>query len=868
MTGAGRAAASSLERGSRARWLADLLVVCACTFFILYHMRLDLLLLPTTAAGGDTASFVHLAAYLHDRLLPDGRLIGWEPGGYAGYALFQFYSLLPFALIALLGYLIPLEVAFKLVTVLGPVSFPAAAYVGMRLLGGRFPAPAAAAAATLPFLFQEGNSMWGGNILSVLSGEFSHAIGLSLWLVFTGLCNRVTEKEGRLWVFAGALLAAIGLTHAFAFIPALWAGLFYLTLPSGMSRRSRPLFKLALIAFLLMGFWSIPLLAKVKYTTQFSVEWHIKAIEEVLPRLLWIPAALAAVRVALALVLRAEWADRRVGCFLWLIAGAIVAFYAAPSIGFPDIRFIPIMQIMLCLLAADLVGKVFAKLAAPAPAIMALCALAIWSADSGIKNLPAWVKWNYEGFERKVSWPIFKAVNDFLKGSYGDPRVAYENSPQYDRFGSMRAFESLPRFSGRATLEGVLFQTPATSPFVFFLQSEISEKPSNPFPQYTYSAMNGEAATAHFKLFNVSEVIGVTDKFAAMFSSHPEYELAFKQGQIKIFRLKTAPRAYVQALSLEPVLFRTDDWKRDFFRWYKHPERLDVILSPEDHVPAADRGLFKTRGDRLAQLPRVRIMGECEVRERILSQGLWFRTTCPGRPHLVKMSYFPNWRAEGARGPFLASPAFMLVFPQKEEVRLYYGSTAADLIGQGLTALGLVLVVVLAALPVRARRRDTWVPPLLFFLERRRAMLAVAFLFLLAAATAWSVWERRQAARLSFRAHDAFNRQEYDRAIELFGRLVALDDNSPRVQNARLYLGFSYYRKKDFIQSLEVFNDFLEIYPEARQVPEVVYHIAMSEAGLGRRKAAIERFREIIEKYPDTPWATYAGQRLREMGAG
>ena len=64
----------------------------------------------------------------------------------------------------------------------------------------------------------------------------------------------------------------------------------------------------------------------------------------------------------------------------------------------------------------------------------------------------------------------------------------------------MRAFENLPLFSGRSTLEGLYMQGSPTAPFVFYIQSEVSTTPSCPFPDWGCARFNldrGGAAPAH-----------------------------------------------------------------------------------------------------------------------------------------------------------------------------------------------------------------------------------------------------------------------------------------------------------------------------------------------------------------------------------
>ncbi|HET8644566.1 MAG TPA: hypothetical protein VFO85_03700, partial [Vicinamibacteria bacterium] len=66
----------------------------------------------------------------------------------------------------------------------------------------------------------------------------------------------------------------------------------------------------------------------------------------------------------------------------------------------------------------------------------------------------------------------------------------------------------------------------------------------------------------------------------------------------------------------------------------------------------------------------------------------------------------PRWRAEGADGPYLVSPALMMVVPRRTDVRLYYARTAAD--GAGMALTGLAGAIGMGAL-LRRRRRGA--PP-------------------------------------------------------------------------------------------------------------------------------------------------------------
>jgi hypothetical protein len=100
--------------------------------------------------------------------------------------------------------------------------------------------------------------------------------------------------------------------------------------------------------------------------------------------------------------------------------------------------------------------------------------------------------------------------------------------------------------------------------------------------------------------------------------------------------------------------------------------------------------------------PERPLPGGALVTARIAAEELRISTSRPGHPLLVKVSYHPRWRAEGAFGPYLVSPGLMLVVPRQTEVRLTYAArTWADRLGRSLF-LGAVAVGVALA---RSRMR-------------------------------------------------------------------------------------------------------------------------------------------------------------------
>jgi hypothetical protein len=168
------------------------------------------------------------------------------------------------------------------------------------------------------------------------------------------------------------------------------------------------------------------------------------------------------------------------GLVWWATGIGILFYYTAKSFHVVDIRFLPFMQIGLCLAGAVGLGSLLAML--PAPEIWPVVAALVvpFSVSKQVTFIPKWVKWNYSGFEQKGTYPTLKGITERLRGTPSDPRVVYEHSPDHEALGTIRVFENLPFFTGRSTLEGIYMQGSPSAPFVFYIQSEMSNVMSCP----------------------------------------------------------------------------------------------------------------------------------------------------------------------------------------------------------------------------------------------------------------------------------------------------------------------------------------------------------------------------------------------------
>ena len=165
--------------------------------------------------------------------------------------------------------MIPFNIAFKLVTILGSLTLPVAAWLFGKLSGLERPRPAVLAIATLPFLFDQSFTIYGGNLYSTMAGEYAFSLGLSFALVFLGLCVR-GMKTGRYRALSAVILAVCILCHLLTAIFAL-AGALVIFLLAGPTRRRLWWMVLSVGGgLLLVSWWAIPFLADQAYSTNMG----------------------------------------------------------------------------------------------------------------------------------------------------------------------------------------------------------------------------------------------------------------------------------------------------------------------------------------------------------------------------------------------------------------------------------------------------------------------------------------------------------------------------------------------------------------------------------------------------------------------
>jgi hypothetical protein len=866
--------------------IADALGLATILLVLLDLLRPSLLLLPTITAGGDTPCHYPTAVWFHEHLLPSLRLHGWYPGASLGHPLLLYYFPFPFLLMSSLAPLVGMPVAFKLGTALGVFLLPLLVYVSFRLMRLAFPAPLLGAGAALVFLFLEDNPIWGGTIASTLTGEFSYTYGVGFAILFLGVLVRARTDGRGPWAPA-AVLALTCYAHGYA---VMWAGLTASGLllwdlprrtPDGAGgsrwRTLGWLLSVAALAFALAGPALVPLLADWGWTTPFNDAWIDVTTQGILPALLRPLLLVGTVVLATTLARRARGrrGDERLMLLgFGALAGAALAA-AGPGLGVIDVRFVPLAQLSLCLVGAAGLGLAIARLALADAAAVGLVLVAAVHAEESSRFLRSWVDWNYSGLEAKELWPAWQELNRGLRGDAGKGRVAFEYSPIHERAGSIRMHEMLPFFSGRSGIEGVYNQSSTTTHPVYYLISELFPSSPNPFRSRTYSRFDPDSGLARLRLLNVSHVVAVSDRLESVLDAREGVVREASVPPYTVYRVADPDAGYVEPLAFAPVRSAPKDWRDQSFRWFsrKPPNRAVLVFTH-------DRRFDVVATDPWAPPPERPLTAGVEVTETFEAESIRITTSRPGHPLLVKVSYHPRWRAEGADGPYLASPGLMLIVPRQREVRLVYDArTGSDWLGLGLAAAAVALVIARAA---RGRRPA----PAPAGAEadagegRGRALGALPVTMVVALAglrllptcrAALTEAARRlelpspaaESETLDERASQAYAQERWEDAAEYARHAAALlPSPDPRRAGLLCVQGEALLRAGHAREAVEPFTLVVEGGPGPHR-PQALHSGAVAREAAGDPQGASAWRRLLRAEYPETPWA----QRLAPPSA-
>ena len=370
-----------------------------------------------------------------------------------------------------------------------------------------------------------------------------------------------------------------------------------------------------------------------------------------------------------------------------------------------------------------ILGLLAVMVAVVPPFILPASALPVTIGPNEVTN---WSSYNYEGYQGQTSYPEFHSLMQTMSDlgqRYGCGRAMWEYSASENRFGTPEALMLLPFETNGCidSMEGLLFESSATTPYHFLNQAELSAGPSEPEVGLPYGALDVTLGVQHLQLLGVKYFMAETPQVEQEAAVDPSLQLVAKSGPWtynysgadttttwQIYLVKDS--ALVTPLANDPVVLSgvkpgPASWlgsathEGPSLTWYADPSKWNVELAQSGPSDWPRTSVSDVQ-------PTVKHVGTTKVSAITQTDSsLSFHVSRVGTPVLVKVSYFPNWHASGADGPYRVTPNLMVVVPTSHDVTLSYGTSTANHLGQLATLIGLVALVVLFVVPSWRRWR-------------------------------------------------------------------------------------------------------------------------------------------------------------------
>jgi len=157
---------------------------------------------------------------------------------------------------------------------------------------------------------------------------------------------------------------------------------------------------------------------------------------------------------------------------------------------------------------------------------------------------------------------------------------------------------------------------------------------------------------------------------------------------------------------------------------------------------------------------------------------------------------------------------------------------------------------------------------------KRLLLILVAFVLLPAAAC--SLRQKPSGENYYAQGQLDFATKEYKAAIENYQQVIDKFPFSPYAEDAEMKIGLAYYQQKDYAEAIGALDDFQRMHPTSKNLELVTYYIGLSyydqigreDQDQGKTAAALKRFQELEERFPEGDFAELAHDKIlvcREM---
>lgn len=334
-----------------------------------------------------------------------------------------------------------------------------------------------------------------------------------------------------------------------------------------------------------------------------------------------------------------------------------------------------------------------------------------------------WTRYNFMGYEGRPAYGEYKGLVDTMAelgrstdDGEGCGRALWENNGDTGAYGTTMALMLLPHWTDGCiqSQEGLFFEASGTTPYHFLTAAAMSANSSNPVRELRYTDNDASVGVPMMQTMGIKYLMVFTQKAKDQAESRGDLTLVAESGPWQIYTVADSP--VVEPLTVQPVIVngRDGDQRERHLElgtsYFQHPEEWAAIPADDgpDEWQRIDAQVDLTRrvgNEPLEPGRKVDIvvpaetiepveLPEIEVTNVVMGdQDLRFDVSEIGVPVLVKVSYFPNWKVDGAEGPYRVSPNFMVVIPTETSVHLHYDElNAIDMASYALTLIGIGLL--------------------------------------------------------------------------------------------------------------------------------------------------------------------------------
>ena len=118
------------------------------------------------------------------------------------------------------------------------------------------------------------------------------------------------------------------------------------------------------------------------------------------------------------------------------------------------------------------------------------------------------------------------------------------------------------------------------------------------------------------------------------------------------------------------------------------------------------------------------------------------------------------------------------------------------------------------------------------------------------------------ARELYSQAYADYARGNYDLALQGYREYLRYYPDTDLSDNAQYWIGESLYAKRLYAEAVDAWNVLLREYPASDKLPDGRFKRAMALERLGRRREALEEFRQVAQRYPNSEAGRKAKERL------